>query len=247
MIPYRDIVTKRTFFMVGVAALLSGFVCGYYHGSSPLSSLPYLVWSPESSLETWTMPTMSDETLGTIGLNGALIKAERLVLRTYHAGMVTPDHVRWLNDPEVVKYSEQRHTTHTLESQHTYVNNLWSNPGSIIWAIMLQRSGDSLGKNPQAIGTITAHCDIKNRIADMGIMIGDKTQWKKGYGLEAWSAVIDFLFKHAMRKITAGCMSNNTAMLHLCLKSGMRPDGCRLDHLLLDGKPVDVDYYARFA
>lgn len=28
--PYRDIVTKRTFFMVAVAAILAGFVCGYY-------------------------------------------------------------------------------------------------------------------------------------------------------------------------------------------------------------------------
>lgn len=93
--------------------------------------------------------------------------------------MVTDQHVAWLNDPEVVRYSEQRHKRHTLETQHSYVNGVWSNPGSWIWLICKPTPLD-------AIGTITAHCDENNKVANMGILIGEKTAWGQGYGSEAW-------------------------------------------------------------
>lgn len=174
----------------------------------------------------------------TSGLSNVLITTNRLSLRTLYAGLVTDEQIAWLNDPEVVRYSEQRHKKHTLESQHAYVNGLWAGPGNYIWLI---------STSAKPIGTITAYCDLNNKVADIGIMIGDRAQWGFGYGTEAWQGVMKWLFETGARKVEAGCMSKNTAMIQVCMKSRMHVDGRRDDHFLCDGQPTDLIYYARFA
>jgi len=61
--------------------------------------------------------------------------AERPVLQTARLRMVpfseahlTTRYVGWLNDPEVVRYSEQRHQTHTIESCRSYLLSFSGTP-----------------------------------------------------------------------------------------------------------------------
>src|SRR5690348_16598806 len=76
--------------------------------------------------------------------------------------------VEWLNDPEVVRYSEQRHRVHTIRSQYEYADSFRF--PSLYRLIMLKT-------NNHMIGSITAHVDASNNIADIGILIGDKRIW----------------------------------------------------------------------
>lgn len=168
----------------------------------------------------------------------APIETTHLLLRPYYAGMVTDDHVRWLNDPEVVKYSEQRHKTHTLESIHQYVNDIACTSGSYLWSISL-----SFGPT---IGTISAHTDIPNGVANLGILIGEKAAWGRGYGGEAWNGVSNWLFeKRDIRKIEMGCHYENRAMRKLAERCGMHMEGVRHDHFVVDGKPQHLLLYAK--
>jgi|SRR5882672_2205423 len=171
------------------------------------------------------------------------ILCERLTLVPYLAGHVTDEHVAWLNDPEVVKYSEQRHKKHTLESQHAYVNKMNHSEETKIWAILCSTKPNSEGST---IGTITAYIDQHNKVAEVGIMIGDKASWGKGYGTEAFKAVCDWLAAKGMRKIEAGLMSSNLAMQKVCLNSGMVLEGEKADHFLLNGAPEDVLLFGRW-
>ena len=171
-----------------------------------------------------------------------VLTTERLLLRPYYAGMVTDEHVSWLNDPEVVRYSEQRHKRHTLESTHIYVNDFWTSSGSYIWGIYIQGADIHM-----LIGTITAHCDKHNGVANVGIMIGNKDQWGYGYGIEAWDAVCDWLFRIGMRKVEAGCHYENRPMRNLAKLCGMELEGVRHDHFVVDGKPQHLLLYAKMA
>lgn len=173
------------------------------------------------------------------------INTKRLTLQPYYASMVSDAHVRWLNDPEVVKYSEQRHRQHTLESIHKYVNDIACDPDSYIWGIFLNAATDNSDPHLPIIGTITAHCDRNNGIANMGIMIGDKTQWGKGYGQEAWLMVCNWLFDHGIRKIEAGCHFENRPMRRLAKLCGMELEGVVHDHFLVDGKPHHLFLYGK--
>ncbi len=153
------------------------------------------------------------------------IETERLRLIRYRAGLVTDTHVAWLNDPEVVKYSEQRHYRHTLESQHAYLNDFPHD--SHIWLIKLVEN-DAI----YHIGTITAYVDAPNKVANIGILIGQKGLWGRGYGHEAWSEVMVWLFANGIRKVECGCMSSNDKMINLAQRAGLDGEGCIPKHFI---------------
>jgi len=149
-------------------------------------------------------------------------------------------YVSWLNDPDVVNYSEQRHKHHTIESCREFWLSFEGTP-HYYWAIEETETG-------RHIGNIDAHIDLPNKVADVAIMIGEKEIWGKGYGSEAWNSVLDHLLGVAgMRKVTAGTMATNQGMLGIMRKAGMTEEGRRRKNHLQDGNEVDLILVARFA
>ncbi len=169
------------------------------------------------------------------------IETARLRLEPFGEAHLTEIYVAWLNDPEIVRYSEQRHRRHNLEGSRLWVQSMRAG-GHPLWAIE--------AKNPPLghIGNIAAYVDAPNRLADVSILIGARAAWGKGLGAEAWRAACDWLLDCALlRKVTGGTMAANRAMVRVMERTGMRPDGMRAGQFLLDGEAVDLVHYARFA
>jgi ribosomal-protein-alanine N-acetyltransferase len=171
-------------------------------------------------------------------LTSNIIETERLKLVTFDPAQHLNDtYVAWLNDPDVVRYSEQRHKSHTLESCAAFTESFNDSP-SHLWAIMQKTDN-------RHIGNIHADIDPHNGIADVAILLGARDTWDQGYGLEAWNGVLGHLKSHEdIRKIIAGCMRSNAAMYSIMTKSGMIDDGQRQKHYFLDGKPEDIVFFA---
>lgn len=168
------------------------------------------------------------------------LETTRLRIVPFSEVHLTPRYVAWLNDPEVVRYSEQRHRMHTFESCRDYWHSFAGTPHHF-WAILV--SAGSLGH----IGNINAYVDEKNRLADAGILIGEKAAWGQGYGLEAWIAVCKHLLnEEGIRKVTAGTMAVNKGMWRIMEKSGMVPDGRRFRHYIFEGEETDIIHMALF-
>jgi RimJ/RimL family protein N-acetyltransferase len=168
------------------------------------------------------------------------IQTRRLVITPFAEWHLTDRYVAWLNDHELMRYSEQRHKTHTLASCRAYWRSFVDTP-NYFWAI--EETTKGLGH----IGNINAYVDQNNGLADLGILIGSPQAKGQGYGQEAWAGVCDFLFQEiGLRKITAGTLALNRAMLMLASKVGMVEDGVRRRHYLCDGVEVDVVYLALF-
>jgi len=169
-----------------------------------------------------------------------LIETSRLLIVPFSEKYLTPRYVGWLNDPQVVRYSEQRHKKHTLELCRQYWQSFIDSP-HFFWAITAIDS--SVGH----IGNINAHIDKMNSVADVGILIGERTAWRKGYGLEAWVAVCNYLLRDAgIRKVTSGTIAANKGMLRIMEKAGMVADGRRIRQYMVDGSEVDIIHTALF-
>ena len=168
------------------------------------------------------------------------IETKRLQIVTFSEHHLTKRYVSWLNDPEVVKYSEQRHRHHTLESCREYYESFKCSE-NLFLAIELK-------DNARHIGNMNVYMDSPNGLADIGIMLGDRSEWGKGYASEAWNAVLNYLLEDLnIRKVTAGTMACNKAMLKVMERSGMTPDGIRKRQMLVDdGKTVNLIFYAIF-
>jgi ribosomal-protein-alanine N-acetyltransferase len=168
------------------------------------------------------------------------LRPRRLLITPFSDKHLTRRYVAWLNDPELMQYSEQRHKTHTLESCRVYCQSFEGTP-HYFWAL------EEVAAGHRHIGNLNAYVDAHNRLADVGILIGEKDAHNRGLGMEALVAVFDFLFREVgLRKLTQGTISLNTPMLRVMQKLQMVPDGTRKRHYLCQGQEVDVVHMAIF-
>lgn len=160
-------------------------------------------------------------------------------LSQFRPRYVSRRYLRWLNDPEVVRYSRQRFLNHGFVSSFRYLRRFPPLPSRFL-AIRELETG-------RMIGTLTVFVDVRHGVADIGIMIGEKSRWGSGLGLDAWRTAVDNVqMVPNIRKITAGCLSENLAMMRIMESSGMHLEAIRRSHELFDDRPVDLLLYALF-
>lgn len=168
------------------------------------------------------------------------LTTSRLSIVPFGERCLTQEYVEWLNNHEVVRYSNQRHREHTLESCRKYWQSFVGTP-HYFWAIMEKDEG--LGH----IGNMNAYINIYDRVADLGILLSNKSVTGRGYAREAWLAVCGFLFEQVgIRKVTAGTCTANKPMLALMAATGMIEDGRRIRQTIVEGQEMDIIHAALF-
>jgi RimJ/RimL family protein N-acetyltransferase len=162
------------------------------------------------------------------------------VLTPFSESLLADRYVSWLNNPSTMRFSENRHRIHTAQSCREFVESFKDGP-DLLWAIVVAQDG--IGH----VGNIVARVDRANELADVSIMIGDSRVRGKGVGLAAWTRVCRYLLlDHGIRKVSAGTLAANKPMLSVMEKAGMRPDGRRIRHYLVEGEEVDMVHACLF-
>jgi ribosomal-protein-alanine N-acetyltransferase len=168
-------------------------------------------------------------------LEGRLVR-----LRTFGSGDIDERYLGWLNDPRVVRLSNQRFRTHDRASCEAYLASFAGS--SNLFVSVRDRLDD------RAIGTMTAYVNPHHETVDVGIMIGDASRWGGGYGQDAWLTLTDWLVAQpGVRKLTAGTLACNRGMVRLMERSHMHHEATRKAQELIDGEPQDMVHYARFS
>lgn len=167
-------------------------------------------------------------------------ESERLTFKALSLRHCTDEYVNWLNDFDIYKY---------LETGGNYTKNMLSEylaevdkSNIYFWAIHLK-------DDQKHIGNIKIDpINTRHGIGEYGIMMGDKSEWGKGYAFEASKRVIDFCFHEGLnlRKITLGVVKNNVNALKLYEKIGFEVEGHYLNHVYQNGKYCDVLRMALF-
>jgi ribosomal-protein-alanine N-acetyltransferase len=169
-----------------------------------------------------------------------VLSGSKVVLRPFAATDITAEYIGWLNDPEVVKYSNQRFVRHTPESCLRYFHSFAGNANMFISVRMIV--------DDSPLGTMTAYVSPHHQTVDIGILIGRRALWGGGLGQDAWKTLLNWLIKqNGIRKVTAGTMRCNTGMVKLMERSGMRLEAIRPAQELLDGVPQDMLYFGKFS
>ncbi len=159
----------------------------------------------------------------------------RIYLREVRPSDVSDTYYRWMNDPEITQYLESRFYPSSIEALQEYVRNFLGNKDNIFLAIVLK-------ENHKHIGNIKMRpIDWFHRLADIGVMLGEKDSWGKGYASEAITLLAEhaFLTLH-LHKLTAGCYKPNEGSLRAFEKAGFETEGVRKKHCFFNGKYVDA-------
>jgi len=163
-----------------------------------------------------------------------MIEGERLILRPVQPEDVNENYRSWMNDPEVVRYTESRFQTHSLEQIREYVQSVQADPTSVFFAIIEKTTGKHIGN--LKIG----HMQPVHRSADVGIIIGDKSCWGKGYATEALKLAAVYAKETLkLHKLWAGIYANNPGSVAAFLRAGFVEEGRFARHWLCDGAYVD--------
>jgi hypothetical protein len=130
---------------------------------------------------------------------------------------ITKTMIGWLNDKNLMRYSEQRYLKHTKVSCiKFYLDNLRNK--NLYYAILDEN---------RHVGNIRAVIDKFNSVADI-----------------AWKKIMNILVKKGVRKITGGAMKANKAMIKIFLNNGMKLEYRKIKHFKLQCSYTDlVGYY----
>lgn len=78
--------------------------------------------------------------------------------------------------------------------------------------------------------------DLKNNHAEIGMTIGDKNFWGKGYGTDLVKTILKFCFKELnLNKVYLDVWEENERAIGCYLKCGFKKDGVLREHVFRDG------------
>ena len=153
-------------------------------------------------------------------------EGRRLYLRRLKVSDVSKRYVDWINSENINQFLESRFVKHDIISLKNYIKKMTKQPNVIFLAIILK-------KNSKHIGNIKlGPIDYNHNIADIGIMIGDKSSWGKGYATESINLITNLAFKQLhLHKVTAGAYENNVGSIKAFLNANFIKEGTRHKHL----------------
>lgn len=171
--------------------------------------------------------------------NDFVLSGDKVLLKPFSTSDINDAYIGWLNDPKVVRFSNQRFLKHDRESCVRYQASF---EGTDNLFMSVRRLSDD-----RPIGTVTAYVARHHGTVDVGIMIGDQSVWGMGYGQDAWRTMTNWLLgREDIRKLTAGTLACNFGMIKLMERSGMSLEAVRKAQEIIEGRPEDILYYAKF-
>lgn len=158
-------------------------------------------------------------------INAPNLESNRLKLIPLGMSHLTANYVNWMNDPEVNKYLESG-GDYTIEKLREFLGHV-EQLNILFWAIHLKSDNKHIGNIK--IDPINK----KHRYGEYGIMMGDRSEWGKGFAKEATVLVLDFCFSQRLnlRKINLGVHYKNKAALELYKKIGFLEEGRFKNHV----------------
>ena len=168
------------------------------------------------------------------------LSTQRLSLIPLGLEFLSENYLSWMRDEHIVKFMESGGKNYTFEMLKKYLENI-EREKIFSWAIV--------NENKSHIGNIKIDpINKKNLYGECGIMIGDKSQWGKGYAKEASEEIIKFCFTTLLlRKINLGVIANNHKAIKLYDSLGFIEEGRFKNHVLFNDKYTDMVRMALFS
>ena len=175
-----------------------------------------------------------------MALLGRTLDGARLRLRDLEPSDATDAYERWMNDPEVTRYLESRFGRHDRDSLRGYIETNRQADGVYAFAIELV-DGD------RHIGNIKlGSFEEPHRRADIGILIGERDCWGRGYATEAIALLTEWAFADlGLEKLTAAAYGPNTGSIRAFERAGFTVEAVRPRHYRAGDEFVDGVYLAR--
>jgi ribosomal-protein-alanine N-acetyltransferase len=166
------------------------------------------------------------------------LRGERAYLRALVESDLEGPYLTWFNDEEVCRGNSHYVFPYTAEAALTYIRHAGQSRENLILAIVRREDDNHIGN----IALQSIHPVYRS--ADLSIVIGDKSAWRKGYAREAMRLLCEHGFGALnLNRIACGTFEDNEAMKRLALAVGMREEGRRRQAAFKQGRYLDIIEY----
>jgi RimJ/RimL family protein N-acetyltransferase len=138
----------------------------------------------------------------------------------------TKQWVKWLNDKEITKFSEQRLKKHTVKSQKKFLLGKIKAENSKLFQIFYKN---------QFVGLVElGFIDRFHKICEVMYFLGNKNYWGKKIATTAVSLAIKYAFKNlGMHKVYAGTYGKNKSSQKVLKNNNFKLVGVMKNHFRL--------------
>jgi RimJ/RimL family protein N-acetyltransferase len=142
---------------------------------------------------------------------------------------------RWDNDPDVaLPLGSEAYTMYSLEREKRALEGVIENDDQV-FTIVDRETEEPIGR------CLLLEVDAVNRKAMLGIMIGEKSYWSKGYGQEATRLLLEYAFGLLnLNSVMLGTFAFNERALKCFLEVGFKEIGRRRQARIIAGRPSDI-------
>ncbi len=164
----------------------------------------------------------------------SILHGDKIYMRCVRPSDINQTYLDWLNDDDVTAGLETIVKPYTMEMLEEYITSAINDNLGYLF-IIFDKELD------KPIGTGRLHSiQPKHATCNLGLMIGEKKFWGKGYGKEAYRLMIDFAFNEInIRRIWELAHANNVASLAMCEGLGFKREGVLREHIITKNGTMD--------
>ena len=168
----------------------------------------------------------------------ALLRGDRVRLTTLHLADV-PAMAAWEQDSQFLRLYDARPARPRSEAELSdSLRDRRDDPNSVIFGIR-PIDEEVLVGTVELDGILWAH-----GVCGLGIAIGERSNWGKGYGREAAHLALAFAFHELnLYRVTATVFAYNQRSIHLVERLGFRREGAFREFIERDGQRHDMLLY----
>lgn len=155
-------------------------------------------------------------------------------LRCLQSEDIGENYLHWLRDKDINQFLEVRHNLPTSVSElQDYVSSINESQNNIMLGIFTN--------NNKHIGNIKlGPIDKINKRAEVGIILGDKSEWGKGYGTRAIKIASEYAIESlGLIRLTAGMHEPNQGSFRAFEKAGYTYEGTSKSYWQSDDGRLD--------
>ena len=166
-----------------------------------------------------------------------MLRGEKVLLRPVKRSDISL-FLKWYNDPEVTQYLEM-YLPMTEMGEEKWIEDIAGARANSAAVFVIEAvSGDTT----RPIGSIALDkISARDRGASLGIAIGEKDHWEKGYGTEAARLIIKYGFEQLnLHRISSMVFSFNERSQRMHRKVGFIEEGRRRESTFKNGRYWDL-------
>ena len=168
-------------------------------------------------------------------MNHEFLSGQKLYLRGLEKADLAGNMFQWHNDAEVTRYMIAGAKPNTLTVLEAEFEQLAASDNDVVFAIVDQATDAHIGN----VGLYNIRWLV--RAAELRIIIGEKTYWGQGYGLEATRMILGHAFDRLnLNKVFLGVNAAHQAALACYQRAGFVWEGALRQEIFRDGIYYDA-------